>query len=338
MFVLDAIEFARNFAADMAEHPLYVYYTALPLHPPDSILYQTFHDSRVDPSVLVLPDHWDIAYSSDGRQYAAWDADEEHSDIVVKETATGQELLKIANNGKLLYIWSVAFSYDGSRIAAGGRSSGVYVWDSVAGAEVIGPLRHSRSSDYALAVAWSTDGERLVSGSLEAEMILWDTASAEGTRLSRTRLPSSPWITSVAFSSNGSQIAGCLHDGLVFVWDPFGGSMVWSVDIPGCYEPRASISSNDMGEFLFVKWGEGAQARKLSTGALHPLPESLVGAVGLSRGGFMVDLLYQRVRKDTRWEDERYLEWGAHGEYFAFRTRSEGKWQHCAVLLPKGMI
>ncbi|KZP27134.1 hypothetical protein FIBSPDRAFT_319864, partial [Athelia psychrophila] len=42
--VIEAIDFARKFAAEIAEHPLYVYYTALPLLPSHSILYQLFHD------------------------------------------------------------------------------------------------------------------------------------------------------------------------------------------------------------------------------------------------------------------------------------------------------
>ncbi|KAF7987072.1 hypothetical protein HWV62_227 [Athelia sp. TMB] len=342
LLVIDAIEFARNFAADIAEHPLYVFYTALPLHPPDSIFYQTFHDSRVRPSVSVLRDHLQIAYSSDGRRYAAWNICEEDSDIVVKETATGQELLKIANNGKLRYVNSVAFSYDGSRIAA--RSfSHVYVWDSVAGAEAIGPLSHSTCGDWVRAEAWSTNGERLVSASLEGEMILWDTTSAESNRLSTTRLPNS-FIVSVAFSSDGSQIAGCSVDGRVFVWDPLGGSIVWSIEIPGCSWPRVSFSSNDMGEYILVKWEGGAQAHDLSTGALLPPPDSLGGAIGLSRGGFMVDLLYRRIRIDMRWENDRYLEWGQRGEFFAFQTGGEynaalgrHKWQYHVVLLPKGI-
>ncbi|KAF7985610.1 hypothetical protein HWV62_3923 [Athelia sp. TMB] len=342
MLVIDAIKFARSFAADIAEHPLYVYYTALPLHPPDSIPYQTFHDSRVDTSVCVLRDDSNIAYSSDGRRYAAWDANKEHGDIVVKETATGQELLKITNNGKFRYVESVAFSYDGSRISVGAGSSGVYIWVSVAGAEFIGPLSHSTSSDWVYAVAWSTNGERLVSGSLEGEMIMWDTASAKGNRLSTTRLPDSPWIASVAFFSDDSQIAGCSRYGRVFVWDPLGGSIVWSVEIPGCYLPRISFSPDDRGEFLLVKWDGGAQAHDLSTGDLLPPPDSVASAVGLSRGGFMVDLLYRRMQKDMRWEDDEDLKWGAHGEYFAFRIGESNAWgrrvwQHHVVLLPKGV-
>ncbi|KZP23176.1 hypothetical protein FIBSPDRAFT_930707 [Athelia psychrophila] len=52
--VIEAIDFARKLAVDIAEHSLYVYYTALPLLPSHSILYQLFHDSLVNPSVLLV--------------------------------------------------------------------------------------------------------------------------------------------------------------------------------------------------------------------------------------------------------------------------------------------
>ena len=40
--VMDAIKLVQNFAADITEHPLHIYYTALLLHPADSIVCQTF--------------------------------------------------------------------------------------------------------------------------------------------------------------------------------------------------------------------------------------------------------------------------------------------------------
>ena len=340
MLVLDAIEFARNFAADIAQHPLYVYYTALPLHPPDSILYQIFHDLRVHPSVFVVRgDCSPIAYSSDGRRYAVRNAKKNCGDIVVVEMATGQELLKIADNGMSSYVCSVAFSYDGSRIAVGTSNSDVYVWDSVSGAKVIGPLSHSGSTNYVHAMAWSTNG-RLVSTSFMGEMILWDTGSAKDNQLSTMRLTNSPTIVSVTFSSDGSQIACSSNDGNIFLWDPLGGNIVWSVKIPDCCWSRVSFLSNDMGGFVFVKWHGGTQMRDPSTGDLLPLPDSLAAAVGLSRGGFMVNLLHQRIRKNMRWEDDEHLEWGPNGEYFAFRTwsRNRRRQQNYVVLLPKDIV
>ena len=47
--VADAIEFVRNFSVNLIEHPLHVYYTALPLHPTTSILYQTFQSESNRP-------------------------------------------------------------------------------------------------------------------------------------------------------------------------------------------------------------------------------------------------------------------------------------------------
>ena len=43
ILVMDAVDFARSFDANIAEHPLHVYYTALPLHPTGSIICRTFH-------------------------------------------------------------------------------------------------------------------------------------------------------------------------------------------------------------------------------------------------------------------------------------------------------
>ena len=47
--VLDAVDFARNFASDIAEHPLYIYSTAFLLHPTDSIIHRTFSSEKLHP-------------------------------------------------------------------------------------------------------------------------------------------------------------------------------------------------------------------------------------------------------------------------------------------------
>ncbi|KZP23203.1 hypothetical protein FIBSPDRAFT_930720 [Athelia psychrophila] len=64
--VIEGIDFARKFAADIAEHPLYVYYVALPCCPSYSTLYQLFCDAlSVDPSVLLLPLHGPVQISAE---------------------------------------------------------------------------------------------------------------------------------------------------------------------------------------------------------------------------------------------------------------------------------
>ena len=56
MLVVGAVEFARSFAAIIANHPLHVYYMALPLHPTDSIICRTFH------SELLLFERGELRY------------------------------------------------------------------------------------------------------------------------------------------------------------------------------------------------------------------------------------------------------------------------------------
>ena len=335
----DAVKFARSFAADIAEHPLYVYYTALPLYPQNSILYQTFHDSRVDPSMsaVSMPDEdSDIAYTSDGQRYAVATG-RERRDIAIRATATGQEHLKIANDKDFPHVTCVTFSDDGCRIAAGAANSAIYFWDSDSGSQVAEPLAHSTWAGGVCAVAWSADGERLLSASDKGEMMLWNTAPIKGSRLSTMLHPDqcSGYINALAFSSDGSQIASCSYKGHIFVWDPIGGIVVWSAQIHQGLGTRVSFSPNHMGEFLLVRMdeGPGMEARDPSTGNLIFLPDGLAGAIGLSRGGFMINLLYQRIEKNQRWEDDRSLQWGAHGEYFMCRRSG----QTYIVYLPKGV-
>ncbi|KZP03315.1 WD40 repeat-like protein, partial [Athelia psychrophila] len=172
--VIEAIDFAGKFAAEIVEHPLYVYYTALPLLPSHSMLYQLFHDSHVHPSVLLVTNPnmtLCLALSTNGRRIVIGSLDRT---VIVRDTATGEELVKMAATGGTAYPFSVAFSYNGSCITCGTDKSTVYVWDSATGVRAIGPLSHSGSSSFVNVVAWSTDGECLLSGCYTGEVILWN--------------------------------------------------------------------------------------------------------------------------------------------------------------------
>ncbi|KZP15684.1 hypothetical protein FIBSPDRAFT_977365 [Athelia psychrophila] len=341
--VIEAIDFARKFAAEIAEHPLYVYYTALPLLPSHSMLYQLFHDSLVDPSVLLVT-HQDLitsmAFSTDGRRlvtglYAKY--------AVVWDTATGEELVKMAATDGTAYLYAVAFSYDGSRITWGTDEATVYVWDSVTGTRVIGPLSHSGSSRFVNVVAWSTDGECLLSGCRTGEVILWNITSPNGNRpITKIHHPGciqgGNRLSSLVFSSDGSQIASCSRRGDVHVWDSKTGGIVWSVQEPQGSDPSGGVSfvSSDTREFLVVKTKECTQARDASTGELCPLPDSLAGAVGLTRDDRVVNLLIEGIKKQYPQNSENGYcpEWVVQGEYFAFSG-----WQRCHVVhVPKSFL
>ncbi|KZP26887.1 hypothetical protein FIBSPDRAFT_928332 [Athelia psychrophila] len=322
--VIEAIDFTRKFAADITEHPLYVYCTALPLSPSHSILYQLFHDSLVDPLVLLVSHPYgcinSMAFSTDGLRLVTG-----YAVLTVWDTLTGDKLLEIQTPGGVSP-YSAAFSYDGSRIAGGTNRSTVCVWDSVSGTQVIGPLSHSGSSEYVNAVAWSTDGEYLLSGCWTGEVNLWHVMSSKGSRpITKIYHPGcsvSKPFRSVAFSSDGSQFASCSEQASVYVWDSKTGGIVWSVRDPQGCDPSVSISflSSDLRTFIVVQTKERTQARDASIGNLCPLPDSLAGAVGLTRGDFMVNLIIENIEKDypTRGLRLDSPQWAAQGEYFAF--------------------
>ncbi|KZP27163.1 hypothetical protein FIBSPDRAFT_886754 [Athelia psychrophila] len=336
-FVIEAIDFARRFDADIAEHPLYVYYTAIPLLSSHSMLYRLFHDSLVDTSVMCMQ-HGPLesircmALSADGLRLVTG-----YKDLTVWDTANGEKLLTIKNPSRS-YLDSAAFSHDALCIACGTSDSTVYVWDSVSGAQVIGPLSHSEPGKFMYSVAWCTGGERLLSGCRTGEVILWDVASPKGNcqPIITIHHPGCTWekpLRSVAISSDGSQITSCSEQGDVYVWDSETGGDVWSIQDPRGYDPSISISflSSDMGTFLVVKTKERTQAHDTSTGNPCPLPDSLAGAVGLTHGNFMVNFLTQSMKKHHGINEESL--WVAQGEYFAF----SGHRNRCHVLMLDGV-
>src|SRR5439155_10273870 len=69
-------------------------------------------------------------------------------------------------------VYGLAFSPDGTRLAAGCRDKAVRLWDVATGEEVAELHGHS---DYVHAVAFSPDGTRLASGSGDFTVRLWDT-------------------------------------------------------------------------------------------------------------------------------------------------------------------
>ncbi|HEY3033682.1 MAG TPA: hypothetical protein VGJ54_03365, partial [Streptosporangiaceae bacterium] len=75
--------------------------------------------------------------------------------------------IELRHNG---WVYAVAFSPDGTRLATGGNDSTAWVWDAVTGAQLI-ELRHN---GWVSAVAFSPDGTRLVTGSLDKTVQVWD--------------------------------------------------------------------------------------------------------------------------------------------------------------------
>jgi WD40 repeat protein len=108
---------------------------------------------------------------------------------------------------------SVAFSSDGKKVATGGHSMELKLWDAVSGRELKTLKKYSSSIN---AVAFSPDGARLAIGSYDGVVRLWDAAPWQ--ELTATN-GHKDRVSSVVFSPDGKKLASASWDGYVKLWD-----------------------------------------------------------------------------------------------------------------------
>ena len=88
--------------------------------------------------------------------------------------AAGRELLTL--RGHASWVWSVAWSPDGKRLATGSEDTTARVRDAAGGRELLTLRWHV---DPVYSVSWSPDGQRLATGSWDRTAKVWDAAGAE---------------------------------------------------------------------------------------------------------------------------------------------------------------
>ena len=226
--VYDAVRFAQAFNDPIADHPLSVYYSALPFVPIHSTLFQTFHDRNLFPVVVagfemswspllrVISGYPDsvAAFSRDGTQVACGSF-KKCLDIRVLDLASGLDVLsplQAESNG----ITSLTFSHDGSRIASGDCEGIITMWDALSGHKIF--QLHAAHKCVVYLVEFSPDGQHFVSRTSNdghrfstpsptdsdslfphfSELQLWDTSSGIELLHLNTASP-------LAFSPDGAQ-------------------------------------------------------------------------------------------------------------------------------------
>jgi WD40 repeat protein len=182
---------------------------------------------------MILAGHtqqaWGVAFRRDGNRLAvaAGDHDQrrEPGEIKVWDTSAGKSVLSIPVSSGGLFC--VAYSPDGTRLAAAGWDRVVHVWNADTGEEQA-ILRDHESEIWG--VAFSPDGRRLASASLDNTVRIWDLAAdlKVGPVLILTGHAAPVW--SVSFSGDGKLLASASDDGSIRVWDALSGKEIQKLE------------------------------------------------------------------------------------------------------------
>ena len=115
-------------------------------------------------------------------------------------------------------VWAVAYSPNGSRIAAGLEDGTMQVWDALKLIPLIENTQAFTGHEGCIfSVAFSPDGTRIVSGSGDRTVRMWDAQT--GTQVGHALQGHDGCVRSVAFSPDGARIVSGSNDNTVRIWD-----------------------------------------------------------------------------------------------------------------------
>lgn len=150
-----------------------------------------------------------LAVSTDGN-WAAWNGG---GGVVVYHAPSGEE--RVYSNAWLTgggSVTAVAFSPDGSRLAANSWNCIVLIWKLPKGQRLVPPV--IGDCFYVAKLAFSPDGRTLAAGSYEGSIMVWDVAR----RKRKAVLEAGGELSSLAFSPDGRWLAAGAER-IIRIWD-----------------------------------------------------------------------------------------------------------------------
>jgi len=155
--------------------------------------------------------------------------------VAVGGGLTGVALAAKPTRGTLLHtlpqddiVYAVAWSPDGTHLAAASNAQEVQVWDAAGGTYILTYSGHAPG--IAGAVTWSPDGKYIASGGSDATVQVWEAFTR------RKIIPSiqtghsgfNKVVNAVAWSLNGKYLASVGEEGYVKVWDAVTGHLIYA--------------------------------------------------------------------------------------------------------------
>lgn len=148
-----------------------------------------------------------IAYSADGKRIAT----AAEGLPVIWDALTGKKLVQLPEQDNFLY--GIAFSPDGARVATADGDKTVRIWDSTTGSEL---LTLYGGYDCCYGLAYSPDGSRVIGTRYGGTALVWDTGPG---RELFTITGHQGTINNVLYSPDGTRLATASFDGTAKLWD-----------------------------------------------------------------------------------------------------------------------